>query len=302
MKPTFDSKRHHWWPETLSEYWKGSDGRVSQLSPDGRILRERPASFGFDKHTHNIRFGGPWNSSFEPSFNKADSAISSLIDWLITLEAGNSNSSAFADRLLGHVMSTQQTEWLAECLASLVIRSPAMRHRIRQGVEFYRKEFGITDYQADKTLIAANMRPMLQSFAHHIKVTGKFAVLFAEDCEFIFGDGFLQSFPTRVPAYCRPKCIIPLTPAMSVLYCSPPSYASTTRLAAIRLHRDEVIHCNRLVQVYSCDRIFFRNDAPARLREFIDARHYDLQDHSEPWTDQLIEALAAFHGDPAKAA
>jgi Protein of unknown function (DUF4238) len=302
MKRTVDSKRHHWWPETLSGYWKGSDGKVSQLSPDGRILRERPASFGFEKHTHNIRIGTPWNSSFEAAFGRADSAMSSVVDWLITLEALVTNSTIFAERLLGHAITTDQTEWLAECLASLIVRSPALRNRIRNGVEYHRKEFGLADYQADKSLVALNMRPMLSSFAHHIKLTGKFAVLFSEDHEFIFGDGFLQSFPTVVPIYNRPKCIIPLTPAMSVLFCSPSRYASTTRLATLRLRRDEVDHCNRLVQVYSCDRIFFRNDAPARCQELIDARHYELRYHSEPWSDELIKALAAFHGCPAKAA
>lgn len=302
MKRTFESVRHHWWPKTLSDYWKGSDGRVSQLSPGGVVLRERPASFGIEKHAHNIRIGGSWNSSFEADFGGADSAMSHLVDWLITLEARETNSSVFADRLLGHILSTQQTEWLADCLASLLVRSPAMRHRIRQGVEYHRKEFGLLDYQADTSLIAANMRPMLRSFTNHIKATGKFAVLFTEDREFIFGDGFLQSFPTVVPVYNGPKCIIPLTPAMSVLYCSPSRYASTTRIATVRLRRDEVDYCNWLVQIYACDRLFYRSDAPARSQEFIDARHYELRYHSEPWSDELINTLAAFHGRPAKAA
>jgi hypothetical protein len=302
MKRSFESVRHHWWPETLSDYWKDHDGKVSQLSPDGRVLRERPASFGFDKHTHNIRLGAPWNSSFEAMFGRADSDMSLLIDWLITLEARVTNSTVFAHRMLGHAMTTQRTEWLAACLASLVVRSPAMRHRIRQGVEYRRKEFGLVDYSADTSLVAANMRPMFPSFANHINGTGKFAVLYSEGSEFTFGDGFLQSFPTVVPVFSGPKCIIPLTPTICVLYCSPSRYASTTRLATIRLRREEVDHCNRLVQVYSCDRVFFRNDAPARYQEFIDARHYELQYHSESWSDQLIDALAAFHGPVAEGA
>lgn len=302
MKRSFESRRHHWWPETLSEYWKGADGKVSQISPDGRVVRERPSSFGFDKHTHNIRFGAPWNYSFEDNFGQADTVMSALIDWLITLEAKHADRGDLADRFLGYSISTQQTGWLAECLASLVVRSPAMRHRIGQGVEYHRRNFGLVDYEADKSLIAANMRPLLRSFSHHIRATGKFAVLFTEDREFIFGDGFLQSFPTIVPVYNGPKCIIPLTPAMSVLYCSPSRYASTTRLATVRLSRDEVAHCNRLIQVYSCDRVFFRTDTPDRIKEFADARHYELKYHSEPWSDALIEALAGFHGHPAEAA
>lgn len=296
MRRSFESRRHHWWPETLSEYWKGADGKVSQISPDGRVVRERPSSFGFEKHTHNIRLGAPWDSSFEQDFAQADSAMSSMIDWLITLEAKDVNLSPFMDRFLGQTVTTQQTEWMSECLASLVVRSPAMRHRIRQGLEGHRKNFGLVDYEADKSLIAANMRPLLRSFAHHMQVTGKFAVLFSEDREFIFGDGFFQSFPTVVPGCHGCKCIIPLTPTISVLYCSPSRYASTTRLATIRLLRDEVVHCNRLVQIYSCDRIFYRNDRPDLLKEYADTRHHLLRYHSEPWSDAIIDALAAFHG------
>ena len=93
-----------------------------------------------------------------------------------------------------------------------------------------------------------------------------------------------------------------LTPSMSVLYCSPLYYAANTRLVTIRLSRHEVVHCNRLVQIYSRDRLFFRHDPPAQTEEFVGAQHCELRYHSEPWTDALIKELSAFQGRPAEAA
>lgn len=79
--------------------------------------------------------------------------MSALIDWLIALEAKDAESSEFACRLLEYAISLQQTKRLGECLASLVVRSPAMRERIRGGVEYGRKRFGIADCEADKSLV-----------------------------------------------------------------------------------------------------------------------------------------------------
>jgi hypothetical protein len=272
------------------------------MSPNGRRLRERPASFGVEDHTHNVRVGAPWHFSFEETFNRADNAMGSVVDWLITLEAKRTDGGSFGDRLLGQAMNREQRDGLSECLASLVVRSPAMRNRIRRGVEHYRQRFGIADYEADKTLVAMNMRPLLDGFTRRLAQTGKFAVLFSEEREFTFGDGFLQSFPTNVPVYGGPKCIVPFTPTIAVLYCSPSQYMSNSLLATMRVNRSEVDHLNRLVQIYACECIFYRRDEPRLHQEFSDARHYELQHHSEPWSDALIDALAGFADKPAQAA
>ena len=43
-----------------------------------------------------------------------------------------------------------------------------------------------------------NMRPLLDGFTRRLAQTWKFAVLLSEERDFIFGDGFFQSFPTTV--------------------------------------------------------------------------------------------------------
>jgi hypothetical protein len=76
-------------------------------------------------------------------------------------------------------------------------------------------------------------------------------VLLSEERDFIFGDGFFQSFPTTVLVYTEPRCIVPLTPTIAVPYASPLQYISNSSLATMRMTADEVHHLNRLVQIYA---------------------------------------------------
>lgn len=228
--------------------------------------------------------------------------MGTIVDWLITLEAKRASAGPFGGRLLAQAMDRKQKEGLSECLASLVVRSPAMRNRIRRGAAYYRQKFRIDDYEPDKSLIALNMRPLLDGFTRCLAHTGKFAVLFSKEREFIFGDRFLQNFPTMVPVYGGPKCIVPPTTTIAVLYCSPSQHKSNSLLATMRLNRSEVDHLNRLVQVYACDCIFYRRDEPILHQEFKDGRHYELRYHSEPWSDAFIDAVARFAGALAQAA
>lgn len=166
-------------------------------------------------------------------------------------------------------------------------------------MEHARQKFDINEPEPDKTLIAMNMRPLLDGFTRRLAQTGKFAVLLSEEREFIFGDGFFQSFPTTVPIYGGPRCIAPLTPTIAVLYASPVRYISNTCLVTMRVTAPEVDHLNRFVQIYACECIFFRHDEPTLHQEFLDARHHELEHHREPWSDALIEALSGFSEKPS---
>ena len=76
------SALHHWWPQSLSKFWAHTDGRVTQLSWDGKEVRSSPSNFGAIKNAHHIKFGddNPWNSTFEHIFDAADSQFPELAD------------------------------------------------------------------------------------------------------------------------------------------------------------------------------------------------------------------------------
>jgi hypothetical protein len=291
-KPAFPNRIHHWWPKVLSSYWAGDDGCVTQLLWDGRAIRKVPKIFGKGEHTHNIRIGGPWNSSFEHIFDRADNAMRSVVDWLVTLGLTKDPSSGtgFHERMLARPMTSEQQSLLAECIASLIVRSPAMQQRIRPGASSL----------YDRTGVSIGMQPLLGYFAHPMTHFGKYIILVTEDREFIFGDGFYQNFPTTGPSIHNARCIVPLTPNIAVGYVLPREYISGCGIVTMRLTGEEAEHLNRLVQIYSSDAIFYRNDVPTVCQEFKDRRHYSLQHHSEPWTDELFRYLAAFPMKPEK--
>jgi len=297
VKRTYESKRHHWWPNALSGYWADEFGMVTQLLHNGDAVTEAPWTFGHDKHSHNLRFGGPWNSSFEPIFKRADDCMGEVVDWLMTLEAKRiARPRSFSERMLAQPMTTEHRSMLAEILASLITRSPLMRHRIGRRVKSSREHFPTADIKADTTTIAHNMRPLLAAFTNRMSVTGKFALLFSEDRELIFGDGFFSTFPTNGHAASNARCIVPLTPSMAVLYTSPFRYVSNCDLVTMTLRDEEVEFLNLLVQVYSREKLFYRRDRPHIHESFAARQHMLLEEPGDPELNALFAAVAEFPG------
>ncbi|WP_439544538.1 hypothetical protein [Hyphomicrobium sp.] len=232
-------------------------------------------------------------------YGKADNSAGTIIDWLSTLDARRANfSGGFSERMLAQPMIRDRRGLLAEVLASLVVRSPLMRHRIACGVEGARDAFPSLDIIADTSIVAANMRPLLAAFTRRMLVTGKFAVLLSEDRELIFGDGFFSTFPTNGHVSGFHRWIIPMTPSMAVLYTCPFRYVSNCELATIVLRKDEVDFLNLLVQVYSRDRIFYRSDRPVIHEAFLVREHMQLTGHSDPELDCLFASVAEFADRP----
>ena len=147
--------------------WAGADGCVTQMSWEGEAVRSKPAKFGAIKGAHQMKFGGdegsPWDTNFEPEFQRADSAFPDFVGWLRGLDSRAGCARAeIQDRFLAQPIPQKQRDQLAECIASLIVRSPCTRNSIKTTVESYRKGAPQENYEASKTLIAANMRPGVQ--------------------------------------------------------------------------------------------------------------------------------------------
>jgi hypothetical protein len=289
----FPSKRHHWWPKALSGFWAGSDGMVSQLLHNGEETRQVPSEFGHDKHSHNLRMGGPWDSSFEHMFNRADSSMKDFISWLGSLEVARERQARpIAERLIGQRMANEQRAMMSECLASLIVRSPQLRHRMGRRLHGYDGIFPPMDETGTATAVAYNIRGLFRPFTNHMTVGGKFALLLSDDREFIFGDGFFHNIPTNGATMRNLKCIVPLTPGLAVLYTKPFQWVSRSDLVSVVLRDEEVDLLNTLVQVYSCDKVFFRNDRPWVHGSFAARRHEEIEEGSCLELEQLFEAVA----------
>jgi hypothetical protein len=288
---------HHWWPQSLSKAWVDADGCVTRIESDGSKLRRPPAKFTGITNAHHIKPGesSPWNSSFEPIFDGADGAFPKLTPWLQGLEVKHTRrGTSFADRLLAAYMDKTRRRQLAECLSSLIVRSPRSRHLIRITVEDVWHNDGLTDFKASKSLIAANMPGNHPVFTNHIAGGGKFVVLKSEQAEFIFGDGFLHNFPTTADRPLSPLCLVPLLPNVSVLYFQPTVYRTYPELMTVALRPDEVTACNEIVQSYSCDYLFCRKEVPVLSESFTKGDFLELVYHRHPGVEALMAAALNF--------
>lgn len=289
---------HHWWPKGLSQFWRDQNDGTTQLSPNGEELKSKSAQFGAITNGHHVKISetpSPWDRTFEHTFDRPDSNFPSVIEWLHSFEVATSYiDERFENRLQPQSATADMLANLTECLASLIVRSPAFRNVIRLTIESYRNEPGVPPFTAPESLVAANMQDCLKTFSREIGGRGKIVVLYSDTREFIFGDGFLHNFspPGRLNS---PRCLIPLTPTMSVLYFLPRSYVAIPRLMTMRISPSEVETLNHIIQVYSRDYIFFRSQKPRILPEFSKGEFLQCQYHKHPWLDLLIEVAAQAH-------
>lgn len=156
---------------------------------------------------------------------------------------------------------------LAECLASLIIRSPNFRHRVRLTVDGYREGFGLQE-PANKNLIGMNVQHSQKMLSACFVRRGKFVVMRASEGEFIFGDGFHHTISSSANEPYAPRCLVPLTPEMAIFYTAPSSYISYPKFFVMNLSKEDVAGVNFGVQVYSRDEIFYRSIPPVIDNEF----------------------------------
>lgn len=300
-RPPLVNALHHWWPKAVSKYWANADGLVNRLSHDGAVLSAPPKQFGAIRSDNNIRLGATptvWDETFEPSFNQADSAFGGLVDWLLSLSSPVPAHEASRKRVIPLIITRQQQLDLAECLASLIVRGPALRSRVGQTVEYYRGRMGLKDVTADAKLIGANIRNGQRVLANAMARGGKYAILRAASGEFIFGDGFYHNISSVTDAPLGPRAIIPLTPEIAVFYTRPSSYATNPIVSLMNVRPDEVAFFNYCVQVYSAKYIFYGSIPPIIDPTFEHGTHGQFEYHRHPSIEALEQLVAQTYFDP----
>jgi hypothetical protein len=291
------SERHHWWPRCVSQFWVGPDGGTGWIKPDGSEKRIPPAQLGMIGNGHHIKLAEPgietpWDSTFEPEFQKADDHFPSVIEWLESLNRAAAQGSV-TDRFLAQPATDDQLRMLTECVVSLAVRSPMNREASVALAEDLR---GPLPERERNTLIAMNMRRSQRVVADSIGARAKFAVLFSEGREFIYGDGFFQNVKCVTDAPHSPKILAPLTPTLSVIICRPGSYLTEPRLSTIVLTDDEVAMCNDAVQVYAREMLFYRFEKPALIEAFTRGEHLEYGHPDNP----IANLIRAMPGVPSR--
>jgi hypothetical protein len=282
-------EKHHWWPEGLSKYWENERGLVHRIDFRGEVIRSSPKEFGQISDGHNILFEGesPWQSTIENYFDKADRNMPTIVDWLASLKSEVKTENTRVFLYLSQEREDDNLDALRECIISLAVRSPKYRNAQNSFVEMLR---GKLEKAESKRLIAANIHQKYGTLVQNSKGTGKFAILFSEEFEFIFGDGFYSNINAATEHLFGVKIVIPMTPHIAVAWSSPMAYRSYPRLISIKADKEIVEIVNNSVQVYSKEYLFFRTQKPSLIEDFKLGKHKVYGYQTDP-VYTLIDSL-----------
>lgn len=229
-------------------------------------------------------------------FNEPDSEMVAFVQWLATLEGAlAAPERPMVERISPQPLPDERAARIARVTASLLARSPSIRASIKRTTEYYRRDFGMADPTADKTLIAANQRGLYDAYRKRM-MRGRWAILFSDEREFIAGDGFLHNFPASQNALNSGlKLVLPILPTATIVYMSPMQYPTEPRLVTLRLGADEVERLNAITQVYASGFLFYRDDKPELTDAFRHGEHRQFQYHGHSWLDPLLDDLSQYN-------
>ncbi|WP_309084064.1 DUF4238 domain-containing protein [Chelativorans sp.] len=282
------SEQHHWWPKSLSKSWADNAGKVTRITPDGERLSLEPHKFSSLRNAHHVELDGPWTHTYEPLFHDADSAFPKLVTELLQLDpifgkSLNGSRNRFSEKMS---FNTETARLLAECVASLVVRSPRFRDIVMRSVN----SFGAYKDPVSERhqIIAMNIGSCFPAVTRSLEHCGLKFVLFSGDDEFVFGDGCLHNFNGWADPNYSARLLIPIVPQIALAFISPTGpYEGGLR--AIHLTREEVLQVNYATQVYSGRFLFYRAQKPKIEDAFTRAEFLQFPYHHFELLDKLCK-------------
>lgn len=293
MKPNNVKRgeKHHWWPKSLSKYWANERGLVHRVDFNGEVKVSNPKNWGQISDGHNMLFdgGGPWESTIEPYFDRPDSNMSHVVSWLSSLKQEAATANAIKHQHATPDVSDDNLNTLRECIISLTARSPKYRDAHYSYVKQFRGQVEI-DKMQNKTLIAMNINQKYATLIKNTRNLGKFAILFAGEQEFIFGDGFYSNIAATTEYPQNLRVVIPMTPHVAVVWSSPMVCMKYPKLISVHADAHTVKIVNDSVQVYSREYLFFREQTPELINDFKVCEHRVYRQNADP-VAELIDSL-----------
>jgi hypothetical protein len=290
-------ERHHYWPECVSNFWKDTDGRVIRLAWDETELWSPPKNFGVIKDGHRMKEAPPWDTSIESMFGNADSNFPAVISWLQSLvPVPQSPDLSMGKRIKSESCSEETIDSLGECLASIVVRSPAFRSKILLELIELRKMvrpggMPFRDKQESHNLIVGNLSTHYTGAIQLLqRKSTKFLVLICPDSEFVFSEGFLNDIYGIAPATCT-RCLVPLTPHVAVAAYRFQSSSSGRRVYSIDICPAETDLINEVSQIYTKDYIYFRMKKPRVFPAFTQRSFLEVPDSRVPMIEEFGEVV-----------
>lgn len=281
---------HHWWPKSLSRFWKGSDGLIHMFSPNGDAKTVPPAQVALIRNGHNIKLSGlpggetAFDSSFESVFDRSDINFPMIVTEL--LELIRNHGEVFRKLNVSENFSDDFFCLVIECAVSLAVRSPRYREKIKSTVELYR---GSLSNIENKKYIALNMKGKHETIVQEIAKNAAICILYDPQARFIFGDGFYQNIPVVTPPLTTLKLVVPFTPDITVVVHSGMSRKYHC-VNVVNLSFSELELCNSTVQIYSNNVVFSKGSELIISNYFKDKRFLEFNYLDDPMS-KLIKKL-----------
>lgn len=276
---------HHWWPMCVSKNWVDENGLINRIQPNGKMAKSPPKKSGVIKGGHNIKLkkgedsSSPFDTSFEHEFDTADSNFPNVIKWLESLSYTSKFDENLEDRFVPQAYTKKDLDMLTECIVSLAVRNP----QNRKGYVSLRESVGgeISSHKAVE--IKLNMVRKQREIVKVIKNSEvKFAVLYSNSKEFIYGDGFFTNIVGNVEAPNFPYMVVPITPNISVVMVKPSSYRPEIKLSTLVLRDSEIEACNHTIQIYSKKEVFYKSYKPDIYEDFKCEKHLRYAEIDNP--------------------
>ena len=262
---------------------------MNRISPNGKVISSSGRKLAKISDGHNILFNLPssWDSTFEHVFDAPDGKMSQLVEWVSSIVKNHKKLEKDGNSKISHECQIDQFNDVIECMLSLVVRFPKYRSSIAQLVEHYR---GAIAKKEKKMLISSNIHQKYKNILESAKGRGKLAILFSDENEFIFGDGFYNNFAAATESATGAKILIPITPLITLVWVYPREYMTLPRLVSQRADTDLIQFLNYTIQVYSNEYLFYRNEKPKLIDDFKQNKHLVYSSYPDP-IDSLIANL-----------
>lgn len=284
---------HHWWPICVSKHWRDENGLFNRIQPNGKIASTPPKKSGLIKDGHNIKLkqgedsSSSFDTSFEYEFEIADSNFPNVINWLENLVYTSKLNEHLEDRFVPQTCTKEDIDMLTECVVSLAVRSP----QNREGYVSLIESVGGKTSSHKALEIKLNMIRKQRETVKVLKNSEvKFAVLYSNSKEFIYGDGFFTNIVGNIEAPNFPYMVVPITPNISVVMVKPSSYRPEIKLSTLVLKDTEVEACNHTIQIYSKKEIFYKSHKPNIHEDFRCDKHLRYAEIDNPMST-LINSM-----------
>jgi len=285
-------EKHHWWPKSLSKFWKDENGKVHRIEPNGKVILSNPKEFAHISNGHNFLYDNPssWEGTIEHYFDTPDRNMANVIQDLKEFREWNQ----FEKKYIYAVQEEDgdNLDRLRECILSLIVRSPMYRNSLNNLVLGFRGEL---EKSESKLLTTSNLGTAYRELIKNSKGRGRLVILFSDYAEFIYGDGIYSNISSTVHHLTDLRVVIPFTPNIAVIWASPMSYASKPHTMALAIDALTVLMINNATQVYSKDYLFYRREKPEIIEAFALQEHRVFAERKNAlfeFVNDLIEDLS----------